>query len=93
MIEHLGTIHDLSMTGCRVEGPVSVQQSAVMELRIYVPDLDWPLRVDEAVVQWSKGTIFGLYFAKMHSGDLERLAEVIAKLGEDADRQCRPEGC
>jgi hypothetical protein len=47
----MGMILDLSVAGCRVESLAPVQQSAVMELRIYVPDLDWPLMVDEAVVQ------------------------------------------
>jgi hypothetical protein len=40
VIEHFGTVRDLSMAGCRAEATVPVQQSAVMELRIYVPDLD-----------------------------------------------------
>ena len=86
LVEHMGTILDLSMTGCRVEGPVSVQPSAVMELRIYVPDLEWPLMVDEAIVQWSKGTMFGLSFAKMRSGVQDRLAWVIARLAEEVER-------
>jgi hypothetical protein len=38
------------------------------------------------------GQILWRTHAKVHSGDLERLAEVIAKLGEDAERQGRPEG-
>jgi PilZ domain len=87
MVEHIGTIRDLSMTGCRVESPVSVEQPAVMELRIYVPDLDWPLMVDEAVVQWANSTIFGVHFRKMRRGVEDRLAWVIARLVEDADRQ------
>jgi hypothetical protein len=72
MSEHMGTIRDLSMAGCRVEATVPVQQSAVMELRIYVPDLDWPLMVDEAVVQWVQGSSFGLYFLKMRVGVQDR---------------------
>jgi hypothetical protein len=64
MSEHMGTILDLSVTGCRVESLVPVQQSAVMELRIYVPDLDWPLMVDRAVqaTSWdTRSLVVGSY--------------------------------
>ena len=83
MIEHMGTILDLSMAGCRVDASVPVQQSAVMELRIYVPDLDWPLMVDEAVVQWVNGSSFGLYFLKMRLGVQDRLSWVLSRLAEE----------
>jgi hypothetical protein len=81
--EHMGTILDLSMLGCRVESLVPVQQSALMELRIYIPDLDWPLIVDEAVVQWTDGRSFGLYFVRTRQGVQDRLSWVLARLDEE----------
>ena len=42
MIEQMGSVLDLSLAGGRVETSLTVQTSLVMELRIYVPDLDWP---------------------------------------------------
>jgi hypothetical protein len=86
MSEHMGTILDLSVIGCRVESLVPVEQSAVMELRIYVPDLDWPLMVDEAVVQWVKGNSFGLYFVKARPGTQDRLSWVLTRLAEEGHR-------
>ena len=83
LTEHMGTILDLSVVGCRVESLVPVQQSAVLELRIYVPDLDWPLMIDEAVVQWTNGRSFGVYFAKMRLGVQDRLTWVLARLAEE----------
>jgi len=83
MIEHFGTVRDLSMVGCRVETSVPVQQSAVMELRIYVPDLDWPLIVNEAVVQWVNGRSFGLYFLKMRLGVQDHLSWVLSRSAEE----------
>jgi hypothetical protein len=87
MQEHMGTILDLSMAGCRVETAVSVQESAVMELRIFVPDLDWPLMIDEAVVQWADGRGFGLSFLKMRQGVQDRLSWVLARLAEEAQHE------
>jgi len=49
-IEGRGTILDLSLGGCRVEAPWDVQLSSLLELRIYIPDLDWPLMVDGAAM-------------------------------------------
>jgi len=83
MLEHMGTILDLSMAGCRVEAAVPVQESALMEVRIFVPDLDWPLMIDEAVVQWADGRGFGLSFQKMRQGVQDRLSWVLARLAED----------
>jgi hypothetical protein len=60
-----------------------VQESALMEVRIFVPDLDWPLMIDEAVVQWADGRGFGLSFQKMRQGVQDRLSWVLARLAED----------
>ena len=86
MNEHMGTILDLSVAGCRVESRVPAQQSAVMELRIYVPDLDWPIMVDGRFVQWVKGRSFGLHFVKIRRGTQDRLSWVLARLAEEAHR-------
>ena len=64
-IETRGSILDLSLGGCRVEAPLVVEPSILLELRIYIPGLDWPLMVDGAVVQWVKGHTFGLRFLRL----------------------------
>jgi PilZ domain len=84
-IEGRGTILDLSLKGCRVEAPLDIQPSILLELRIYIPDLDWPLMVDGAVVQWVKGQTFGLRFLRLRKSEEERLAEVISCLENDED--------
>ena len=84
-IEGRGTLLDLSLGGCRVEAPLSVQPSILLELRIYVPDLDWPLMVDGAVVQWVKGNTFGLRFLRLRPTEADRLAEVISRLENDEE--------
>ncbi len=77
-IEGAGSVLDLSLMGCRIESPVAMQPATFMELRIYAPDLDWPLMVDGAVVQWVKGTTFGLRFLRLCETEKRRLADVIA---------------
>jgi len=84
-IDGRGTILDLSLGGCRVEAPLDLQPSILLELRIYIPDLDWPLMVDGAVVQWVKGKTFGLRFLRLRKSEEERLAKVISCLENDED--------
>ena len=84
-IEARGTILDLSLGGCRVEAPLVVEPSILLELRIYIPGLDWPLMVDGAVVQWVKGHTFGLRFLRLRQTEQGRLAEVISWLENDEE--------
>jgi len=83
MIEQMGSVLDLSLAGGRVEAALTVHKSLVMELRIYVPDLDWPIMVDEAVVQWVKGNTFGLQFVRLRQHQADRLAWVMARVAEE----------
>ena len=74
---------DLSTGGCRIESSVSVEPGASLELRIFVPDLDWPLMIEAASVQWVSGLIFGLAFFRMTETEQQRLGQVISKLTDD----------
>src|SRR5258705_12885587 len=47
-----GLILDLSRGGCRLESPLLILPGLSLELRIYVPGLEWPLMIDGADVQW-----------------------------------------
>lgn len=58
-LEGTGIILDLSTGGCRIESPVTVEPGVSLELRIYAPDIEWPLMVEAASVQWVSGQIFG----------------------------------
>jgi len=58
----VGVILDLSLVGCQVRVPVMVYPALVMELHINIPDLDRPIFVERAVVQWVKGDTFGCIF-------------------------------
>jgi hypothetical protein len=54
-----------------------------LELRIHVPDLDWPLMIDAASVQWVSGQTFGLAFVRTTETEHQRLEQVISDLTED----------
>ena len=53
-----------------------------VELRIHVPDLEWPLLIEAASVQWVRDQIFGLAFFRITDTEHQRLGQVIKDLME-----------
>ena len=82
MLEGTGVMLDLSTGGCRIESPFIMVPSFSVELRIHVPDLDWPLMIKAASVQWVSGQIFGLAFFQIRDTEHQRLEQVISDLME-----------
>lgn len=84
--DQVGVILDLSLSGCHIRVPILVYPTLVMELRLYAPDLDRPIFVEKAVVQWVKGDTFGLHFLILQQAELIRLGRLIARITEDEAR-------
>ena len=81
--EGQGRTLDLSTGGCKIEADFPVAVGDAFEWRIYVPGLDWPLRIDEAKVRWVKARIFGIQFTKIQPDEAAKLKGVIASLDEE----------
>jgi len=81
-LEGSGYLLDLSTGGCRIESQVTVEPGVSLELRIYVPDLEWPLMIEAANVQWVSDQIFGLAFVRTKDTEHQRLGQVIKDLME-----------
>ncbi len=76
---------DLSSGGCRVESPIPVEPGLVLELRIYAPDVEWPLMIEAAHVQWVSGRTFGLAFFRITETEQQRLGQMIDHLLEGGE--------
>ena len=81
-LEGIGLMHDLSLGGCRIESPTPVVPGFSLELRIHVPDLEWPIMIEAASVQWVSGLMFGLAFFHLKEGERQRLGQVVKGLLE-----------
>ena len=79
-LEGTGIMLDLSTGGCRIESPITVEPGVSLELRIYAPDIQWPLMIAVAIVQWVSGQTFGLAFFRITDTEQQRLGEVIRHL-------------
>ena len=85
--EGAGVTLDLSSGGCRVESPIPVEPGLLLELRIYAPDVEWPLMIEAANVQWVSGQTFGLAFFRITETEQQRLGEVIEDLMEGGEER------
>ena len=56
-----------------------------LELRIYAPDIEWPLMIEAASVQWVSGQTFGLAFVRLRESERERLRQVIERLAAEEE--------
>jgi hypothetical protein len=82
-LEGVGTMLDLSLGGCRIESPLIVELGLSLELRIHAPDIQWPLMVNAASVQWVSGQTFGLAFFWITDAEKQRLGRIINDLKLD----------
>lgn len=81
--EGQGRTVDISAGGCKIESDMRVEQGATFECRLHIPGLDWPLRVDEAIVRWIGPNSFGLEFARVAPDELVKLTSVLTNLQQD----------
>src|SRR5438093_5014572 len=79
-IDGEGKAIDLSQRGCRIESELTVPASTMLELRLHVPGLDWPMRVEQASVKWARGREFGLEFVRILPVEEEKLQKVVKDL-------------
>ncbi|MEC4891149.1 MAG: PilZ domain-containing protein [Nitrospira sp.] len=81
--EGQGRTLDLSIGGCKIESETGAMQGAKFECRLHIPDLDWPLRIDEATVRWVEGKTFGLAFTRMRPEEKTKLKQLLERLEEE----------
>lgn len=81
--EGQGRALDLSIGGCKIESEANVVQGATLECRLHIPDLDWPLRIDEATVRWVEGHTFGLSFTRIRPEEKAKLMQLLERLEKE----------
>ncbi len=77
LVEGDGTVLNLSMGGCAVEGTAVVQGGAYLYLRIYLRPDETPMKVELAAVRWASDKMFGVEFIRQTAEEQERLRQFI----------------
>jgi hypothetical protein len=78
-----GRTLDLSIGGCKIESETVVGQGDKFECRLHVPDLDWPIMIDEATIRWVEGKTFGMAFTRIREGEQNKIRALISKLEQE----------
>ena len=79
-LEGEATVIDLSKTGCAAESETIVAAGMILDLSIFLPDYEWQLHINQAIVRWVRGQIFGVEFQNLRPVQRERLRRLVEKL-------------
>lgn len=77
-----GTVTNLSVGGCSIESKITLTAHSLVGLKIQLPDSQWPLEVERAVVRWVRGNTFGLEFEALSGPEAARLQQLLHDLDQ-----------
>jgi hypothetical protein len=81
--ESIGTIMNLSKSGCRAKTDTKVYSGMQVSLRFDVPGEPSPICIDRAAVRWSRGGELGVGFITVAVPDQERLDQLLKRLKQE----------
>lgn len=81
--EWIGTITNLSKSGCRVKTDSKAHSGMQVSLRFDLPGETLPLHVERAAVRWNRGGELGVGFISVASPHKERLDQLLIQLKQD----------
>ena len=73
-----GRLLDLTVPGCLIESPLSVNKGDSLQLKLVLTGVKSSFQVRLATVRWTKGFQFGVEFLKMDEKDQNQLERVMA---------------
>lgn len=67
-------VRDVSLNGFRIEGPADLPCNTIIPVRVWLPEQENSLKIDQAVVRWAKGWEFGVQIVGLSNEEDLRLA-------------------
>jgi CheY-like chemotaxis protein len=77
-----GIVSDLSLGGCHIQSPCVVRPDTYLTVLLTLPDIVQPLKINVAVVRWTRPGVFGLEFRYLELPVRERLARYVSMLSQ-----------
>ena len=81
--ESVGTIVNLSESGCCVHTDTQVYTGIQLTLRLHAPGEESPIRIEEAAVRWNCGRELGVGFITVAPPHQKRLGQLLARLKQE----------
>ena len=82
-IQGQGTLSNLSIGGCQVQGTIPVKKGTKLTIIILHPETPHPMIVDKARVAWSKGRRFGLSHEVLYPSERRNVLELLHIIGKN----------
>ncbi len=73
-------VRDISLNGLRIKSQTNLSRDAMVMVRLWLPDQQGSLDIDQAVVRWVRGQEFGVQFVSLSNEADFRLATHIEQL-------------
>lgn len=77
-----GMLADLSTRGCLIEEATFLSVGTRLSLQLWLPDQEHPVKIEQAIVRWSKDDRFGVSFQDMSPDAQTRIGQVFQLLHE-----------
>jgi hypothetical protein len=74
-----GVVRDLSLNGFRIEGQSGLPQNTMVMLRLWLPDQEGYIDIDQAVVRWVNEREFGVQIIALPNEADLRLANHVER--------------
>ncbi|MBI3355765.1 MAG: PilZ domain-containing protein [Nitrospirae bacterium] len=72
-----GETIDLSLGGAKIESRLIVQPGKQIALKLVVPEVQEPIYIEQAQVQWIHDQTFGVRFLEMQQREMDELEQLI----------------
>jgi hypothetical protein len=72
-----GTVTNLTIAGCEIEGHARLPIGANLHLRVQAPDARPPIVIALAIVRWKNGDRFGLEFVRFEGTAKAQLKDML----------------
>jgi hypothetical protein len=80
-IQGQGTLSNLSIEGCQVQGTIPVKKGTKLTIIILHPETQHPIIVDKTRVAWSKGRRFGLSHEVLYPSERRNVLQLLRVVG------------
>ncbi|HKN86577.1 MAG TPA: PilZ domain-containing protein [Nitrospiraceae bacterium] len=81
-VEGQGVVSNLSLGGCHIQSSHLVRPDTYLTVLLTLPDIVQPLKINVAVVRWTRPGVFGLEFRYVEQSVRERLARYLSMLSQ-----------
>lgn len=79
LLGEAGVVQDLSLGGCRLGSPISMEVDTAIHLQIR-PEQAAPIYISRAVVRWIRGSVFGVQFQEVAAHETKALTRLLWSL-------------